>query len=84
MSKTPYEIRLDLLHLAQSILTEQNMNKRIQLENDWNMECERVRIGVERAGTSPVFQKFPEVPQFNEDQVIAISEKLNAFVSNNT
>lgn len=82
MSKTPYEIRLDLLAMAQGILSEQNINKRIQLENDWNMDCERVRINADRTQTAPTFQKFPDVPNYTDDAVISMAKKLNDFVSN--
>ena len=34
MSKTPYELRYDLLAMAQTIITENLMNERIRLEND--------------------------------------------------
>ena len=77
MSKTPFEIRLDLLAMAQSILSEQNMNERLRLENDWHARCETARNNDAKA------PPFPLVPQYNEDQVIAMAEKLNAFVSNN-
>ena len=77
MSKNPYEIRLELLSMAQSILVEQTMNDRIRLENDWNMKCEDARA---KGGSYP---PFPEVPNFTSDSVIAIAEKLNSFVSNN-
>lgn len=76
MSKTPFEIRLDLLAMAQSILSEQNMNERLRLENDWHARCETARSNSDRV------PPFPLVPQYNEDQVIAMAEKLNAFVSN--
>jgi hypothetical protein len=77
MSKTPYEIRLELLGMAQSILMEQTMNERIRLENDWNMMCEYVRS----SGGS--FPSFPEVSNVTAENVIAMAEKLNGFVSNN-
>lgn len=78
MTKTPYELRYDLLAMAQSILSEQNMNERIRIENDWNMECDIIRT---KGGHFP---KFPKVPQYDADQVIAMAEKLNEFVSRNT
>jgi hypothetical protein len=78
MSKTPYEIRLELLSMAQGILMEQCMNERIRLENDWNMKCEIVRL---RGGTD--YPPFPGVPVVNSENVIAMAEKLNGFVSNN-
>jgi len=76
-NKNPYEIRLDLLYLAQRILTEQNMNKRIQIENDWNMQCEAVR---DKGGQYP---KFPEVPQYGVEEVVSMADTLNSFVSKN-
>lgn len=82
MSKTPYEIRLDLLAMAQGILSEQNMTKRIQAENDWNMDCERVRMNAERTNSDAVFQKFPVMANYSDDEVIAMAKKLNDFVSN--
>jgi hypothetical protein len=81
MTKTPYELRFDLLAMAQSILSEQNMNERARLENDWNMECEQLRINAARANSGVMFSKFPKVPQYDVDQVIAMAEKLNEFVS---
>jgi hypothetical protein len=78
MTKTPYELRYDLLAMAQSILSEQNMNERIRIENDWNMECDKLR-----KFDTPNYPKFPKVPQYDAEQVIAMAEKLNEFVSNN-
>lgn len=83
MSKTPYELRHELLMLAQSILSEQNMNERIRLENTWNMQCEQIRFNTERNGQHLAFPEFPKVPQYTADQVIDMAEKLNAFVSKN-
>ena len=82
MSKTPYELRFDLLAMAQSILTEQSMNTRIKIENDWNMACEKARI-LHDKGRDAEFPAFPSVPFLDEDQVIAMAEKLNEFVSKN-
>jgi hypothetical protein len=82
MSKTPYELRYELLAMAQSILTEQSMNMRIKIENDWNMACEKVRT-LHDKGRDAEFPSFPSVPIFDEEQVIAMAEKLNSFVSKN-
>jgi hypothetical protein len=84
MTKTPFELRYELLMLAQGILSEQNINERIRLENDWNMECERARGISEHTHQPPVFNKFPTVPQYGADEVIKMAEKLNEFVSKNT
>jgi hypothetical protein len=82
MSKTPYEIRLDLLAMAQGILSDQNINKRIKAENDWNMKCERARTIGEITHEAPTFPFFPDVSQYDDDAVIAMAKKLNDFVSN--
>lgn len=81
-SKTPYELRFDLLTMAQSILSEQNMNLRIKIENDWNMKCEKIRI-LHDKGRDGEFPSFPSVPVFDEVQVIEMAKKLNEFVSKN-
>lgn len=81
MSKTPFEIRLELLGMAQAILTEQNMNSRIQTENNWNMKCEQIRFNAERKGDVLIYPEFPTIPHYTEAEVIALAEKLNTFVS---
>lgn len=81
-SKTPYELRHELLMLAQSILSEQSINLRIQSENDWNMKCEYTRMQNEK-GIIAQFPAFPSIPVYDEDQVIAMAKKLNEFVSKN-
>lgn len=77
MTKTPYELRYDLLVLAQSILSEQNMNERLRLENDWHAKCETAR------GNGANLPPFPFVPQYDEDHVVTMAKKLNDFVSKN-
>ena len=83
MSKTPYEIRLELLHIAQGIVNEQMMNERIRLENDWNMERERASIRLSQGDVHITLPPFPAVPIMDADTVIKVAEKLNGFVSNN-
>lgn len=77
MSKTPYELRYDLLMMAQNIITENLMNERIRLENDWNMECDKLR-----KFETPNYPKFPIVPQLKANSVIELAKILNNFVSN--
>ena len=77
MSKTPYELRYELLLMAQNIITENLMNERIRLENDWNMQCEKLR-----KFENPNYPKFPEVPQLKANSVIELAKILNNFVSN--
>jgi hypothetical protein len=80
MTKTPYELRFDLLAMAQSILSEKNMNERIRIENDWNIQCEKARM-LHDKGRDAEFPPFPSVPVFDESQVIELAKKLNEFVS---
>lgn len=80
MTKTPYEIRLELLAMAQAIITEQTMNDRIRLENDWGLAREKASIAL-AAGADVTLPPFPEVPKISEKAIIKMAEKLNAFVS---
>lgn len=77
MSKTPYELRYELLLMAQNIITENLMNERIRLENDWNMECDKLR-----KFENPNYPKFPEIPLLKANSVIELAKILNNFVSN--
>lgn len=63
----PFEIRLELLKLAQQIESERVMSERIRLENDWH------------AGSNK--DPFPIMPTVSVDDVIKTAETLNAFVS---
>lgn len=83
MSKTPYEIRLELLHIAQGIVNEQMMNERIRLENDWNMEREKVEKKLSMGDVLVELPAFPVIPNIDAETVIKVAEKLNGFVSNN-
>lgn len=64
----PFEIRLELLKLAQQIENERVMAERIRLENDWHAAAESTKT-------------FPVVPTVSVEDVIKAAETLNAFVS---
>lgn len=81
MSKTPYELRYELLMMAQSIITENLMNERIRLENDWNLEREKASIALSQ-NKDAVLPPFPNVPTIDVSQVIEMAKTLNNFVSN--
>lgn len=82
MSKTPYEIRLELLSMAQSILTENMFAERNRLENDWQTQRELAMIEAQRGVTNRRIPSFPSLPIISSDEVIALATKLNEFVSN--
>jgi hypothetical protein len=81
MTKSPYEIRLELLAMAQSIISDQTMNDRIKLENDWSLEREKASIALAAGVIDVTLPPFPEVPKMSEESIIKMAEKLNAFVS---
>jgi len=81
MSKTPFEIRLELLNLANGILNDKNWAERNRLQDDWNTKRELAM----RNGTFDIpasIPPAPTVPTVNEDDIIALAKKLNEFVSN--
>lgn len=80
-TKTPYELRYELLTMAQSIITENLMNERIRLENDWGLEREKASIRLSNGETNVYLPPFPAVPKIDTDEVIALAKKLNEFVS---
>jgi len=77
MAKTPFEIRLDLLQMANGILSDKNWAERNRIENDWNTQRD-IAMKSEIINIPPA----PFVPSVNEDEIITLAKKLNEFVSN--
>lgn len=82
MSKTPYEIRLELLSMAQSILTENMYAERMRLENDWQTLREMSIASASAGNQWSNVPQFPNMPTISSDEIIAMASKLNEFVSN--
>ena len=74
--KNPYEIRLELLKLAQSILSEAAWVERNRLEQDWN--CMR-EYAITNNKAPP---QFPEFDAVTVEQVLETANQLNDFISN--
>ena len=72
MSKTPYEIRLELLHLAQSILQTPVFEKRNQISDEYHSKLTEAN-----RETLP----FPTMPDFpSTADIITEAEALKKFV----
>jgi hypothetical protein len=80
MTKTPYELRYDLLAMAQNIISENLMNERIRLENDWNVKRDLVVEAASR-GVQSTVPPFPEIASIDVNSVIELAKILNNFVS---
>ena len=81
MSKTPYEIRLELLKLAKESLYEPVFQKRQNLMDEF-MSKREVFVGVEGPTEEQLALKFPIMPAFpSTDMIIEEAKKLNLFVS---
>ena len=68
-NKTPYELRLEILHLAQHIIDRENENQLavLHLQNE----------------KSESFTPIEEQDfQRTEDKILGVAKKLNNFVSN--
>ena len=81
MSKTPFEIRLELLQLANGILNDQIWPERNRVEQDWNIQREAAMKAYD-AGADIDCPPAPIVPVVQEDEIIRLAKKLNEFVSN--
>jgi hypothetical protein len=73
MSKTPYEIRLELLTLAKEILQAPIYEKRSQLSDEYHS-----KLTDANRGSLP----FPTMPDFpSTTAIVDEAEKLNGFIS---
>lgn len=76
MSKTPYEIRLNLLDMAKSMCEANWHSNREFVMQEW---CWKVEVAKENK------QPLPPKPSINplvEDDFIRVAERLNTFISN--
>jgi len=67
-NKTPYELRLEILHLAQHIIERENENQLaiLHLQNEKSDDF------------NPVEKEFRN----SEEEILKVARKLNSFVSN--
>jgi hypothetical protein len=72
MSKTPYEIRLELLHLAKEILQTPVHDKRQALSDEYHS-----KLNDANRGTLP----YPTMPEFpSSTDIVVKAEELKKFV----
>ena len=72
MSKTPFELRMELLSMAKDLLVDEYHSKNSFVKDQWHRQLE-----IDRSVPAPTGIKYP-----SEDDVIAKAKKLNAFISN--
>jgi len=72
MSKSPYEIRLDLLRLAKESIFEPYFYERSNREMQWSAARD--------VNPNAPFPAMPKAP--STEDIIAEAKKLNEFVSN--
>ena len=73
---TPFEIRLDLLKMAQSMLEQDYYGKREQISNEYATKCEVAKIHGSEIPAHPGFPPYP-----SEADIIVKAQILNGFVS---
>ena len=72
MSKTPYEIRLELLHLAKEILSTPVHDKRNSLSDEYHSKLNDANRGI---------LPYPTMPEFpSTSDIIVKAEELKKFV----
>lgn len=74
---TPFEIRLELLKMAQSMLESDYYGKREIIANQYAAECDAAKLRGEEPPKHPGYPPFP-----SEQEIILKAQSLNTFVSN--
>jgi hypothetical protein len=72
---TPFEVRLELLKLAQSIECDRTISQRTRLENNWHSQRE---LALANNQSPP---DFPELEIIDANKILQVAEQLNYFVS---
>ena len=73
---TPFEIRLELLKMAQNMLEQDYFGKRESISNDWQVKVDNARHAGQHPPEHPGFPAYP-----TEADIIAKAHTLNGFVS---
>lgn len=76
MSKTPFEIRLELLKMAKDLLTDTYYSKREPVQNHWHYSAEAAKEHGLPVPPAPEFGNFPD-----DRDIVSLASKLNEFVS---
>jgi len=74
---TPFEIRLELLKMAQGLLLEEYHSNKDRLTNEWHVKVESAKLNGQVIPEHPAFPTYP-----SETEIIAKAQVLNGFVSN--
>ena len=73
---TPYEVRLELLKMAQGMLEQEYYGKREVISNTWNARMDYARSTNSKLPDHP---NYPEYP--TEEDIIRKATLLNKFIS---
>lgn len=76
MTMTPYEIRLELLKMAQQMMESEYFSNRDRLTNEWHMKVEAAKHRGETPPEHPIYPSYP-----SEADIITKAQTLNGFVS---
>jgi hypothetical protein len=76
---SPFEIRLELLKMAQGLLLEEYHSNKDRLTNEWHVKVESAKLNGHQIPEHPAFPTYP-----SEIDIINKAQSLNGFVSNIT
>lgn len=77
MSKTPYEIRLEVLKMAQDVEMQHYHANRDTIMNNWQTKVETSR---QRSETPPEMPTMPVFP--TEQTIVSKAQFLSEFINN--
>ena len=72
---TPFEIRLELLKMAQTMLEQDYHGRRESISNDWHVKVDNARHAGQLPPDHPGFPPYP-----TEADIISKANTLNGFV----
>lgn len=77
MSKTPFEIRLEILDMAKGIVMEDYYAKQNWIREKWEFESSTAR---DTGSTLPIRPENPVFP--SSEQILEKAKELKAFIDN--